>query len=188
MAYWRLSAFLAACTMMAGLTVASATPLEPQSSPTILPLAVTPATVLPGQTVHVSASGLSGLPITGQTACLGILGPGQNVELDRSPSFRPQIGTLTVSASGDGQANASVPSDLVVGSYRLILGPCSPHGAIAPLSTIAQATIVIAGTSGGVAALPTLPATGGVPTDVMEAILAIGAVAVALGFFLRRRR
>lgn len=165
-----------------GLAVAA--PLDPQASPPPFPLLVTPSTVRPGQTIHVSVSGLAGQPAAGQTNCLGILGPGQNVERNVSPQFRPQIGTMAVAANGTGHADATVPADLVGGSYRVIFGGCSPHGNIAPLSTIAQATITVIG--------PTspppprgLPLSGGVPTIAVVLIAATGVATTILGRALR---
>ena len=154
-------------------------------------LSVTPRMVHPGQIVHVSATGLAGLPIAGLTACLGILGPGQNVEQNLSPAFRPQIGTISVAADGSGQADPTIPLDLVPGNYRLILGGCSPHGNIAPLATIAQSTIAVTGSTliptPASGPFPGLPATGDVPTLVVQLVVAAGVIAVVMGLFLRRR-
>lgn len=184
----RIAATLFTFILLLALSVpAYAAPLDPRASSPPFPLAVTPSIVRPGQTIHVSVSGLAGEPVAGQTGCLGILGPGQNVEHNVSPQFRPQIGTMAVATNGTGHADATVPTDLVGGSYRVIFGGCSPHGNIAPLSTVAQATIAVVGPTPAPSPTPELPASGGVP--LLAAILgvAIGGAAMTLGVSLRKR-
>jgi hypothetical protein len=168
-------------------TFAFATAFAAQTAPLPLPLTVSSEQVVAGQTIHVSVAGLASQPIAGKTGCLGVLGPGQNVELNLSPAFRPQIGMLSVAVDGTGQTDAVIPANLVPGSYRLIFGGCSPNGTIAPLATLAQATIQVLGSASTPSPLPKLPATGGVPSEVVEVIAALGALALILGIWLRRR-
>lgn len=151
-----------------------------------LPLTVSPSTARPGQTIHVSVAGLAGLPVAGKTGCLGILGPGQNVERNVAPQFRPQIGLLAVAANGTGQADAQLPSNLVAGRYRVIFGGCSPHGNIAPLTTIAQAMITVIGPTATTPSVSRLPAAGGPPLVAAALAALIGVGAVALGLALRK--
>lgn len=187
---WQL-ALVTALLIALPFSSAFASPVTLQAPSPPLPITVSSSSVVPGQVIHVSATGLVGLPIAGQSGCLGILGPGQNVEQNLSPAFRPQIGTLAIAANGTGQADAVIPADLVPGSYRLIFGACSPHGKIAPLATIAQATIQVLGPTPRpipkVLLLPGLPASGGVPTAVVEFVVAIGGLSLLLGLWLRRR-
>jgi hypothetical protein len=167
---------------------AGAAPVDAPSGQAPRPLIVTPGTVRPGQTIHVSVTGLAGLPIDGKTGCLGILGPGGNVEQNVSPQFRPQIGTMEITANGGGHADASVPADLVGGVYRVILGGCSPHGNIAPLAAVAQATIIVVGPSPAPPPLPKLPATGGAPPIALALTALIGLGAMLLGLLLQGGR
>ncbi len=183
---WAAVVLLASLLLVACAVTAYAAPLDPQATPTPVPLAVTPSTVRPGQMIHVSVTGQAGLPIAGKTGCLGILGPGQNVERNLSPRFRPQIGTMAIAADGAGQADVQVPGNLVGGSYRVIFGGCSPHGNIAPLATIAQATISVIGPTPATGPASKLPATGGVPPIVPTLPSAIGLGVVVAGLALRR--
>lgn len=180
-------AALALILVTAFATPALAAPSDTPTSPAPFPLAVTPTTVHAGSVIHVSASGLANLPIAGTTAYLGILGPGQNVELNRSPQFRPQIGMLAVTANGTGQTDVTVPVNLVSGSYRVILGGCSPHGSIAPLATIAQATITVVSSSPAPASATRLPATGGLPSIATALSIIAGFGLAILGVAGRRR-
>ncbi len=190
--FYRLQLALGLAFLIA-LPVASAfaTSVAPLATTTPLALTISSSSVVPGQTIHVSATGLTGLPIAGQLGCLGILGPGQNVEQNLSPAFRSQIGTMAIALNGTGQSDAVIPAELVPGSYRLVFGGCSPQGTIAPLATIAQATIQVlepmpqpAPTRSPV---PNLPATGGVPTTVVEAVIGAGVLLLGIGLWLRRR-
>jgi hypothetical protein len=181
-----LAAVVLALTVAYGQT-ATAAPLGAAATPgPPLPLAVTPTVVRPGQQIHVSVSGLGGLPSAGKIGCLGVLGPGQNVALNRSPQFRPQIGTIAVGVNGSGQADATVPADLVPGSYQVVLGGCSPHGGLAPLATLAAATIQVIGPTATSPSPVRLPVTGGAPPIVAALLLALGLAAIFLGHGLRR--
>lgn len=128
-------------------------------------LTVAPTTVRPGQAIHVHAGGLTLPTEEGTALCLGILGPGRNLELGRSPAFRPQIGTVAINAAGSGDADVTVPTDLVAGSYRVVVGGCSPHGNIAPLGPVASATLTVVVAAPAPTPPPptprSLPATGG---------------------------
>lgn len=148
-----------------------------------IPLTVTPETVRPGQTIRVTASGLGGFA-AGTSACLGVLGPGRNVELNRSPAFRPRIGTIVIGANGAGQADVRVPSDLVGGTYRVILGGCSPLGNIAPLTVIAEGTLTVVMAPAGTSPQH-LPSTGGVPLVGAGLLGLIGLSAAFLKFACR---
>jgi hypothetical protein len=183
---WAAVVLLASLLLVAFGTTALAAPLDPQATPTPARLTVTPSTVRPGQTIHIAVTGLAGLPIAGKTGCLGILGPGQNVERNLSPRFRPQIAEMATAEDGTGQADAQVPANLVGGSYRVIFGGCAPHGDIAPLATIAQATITVVGPTVTPMPVPRLPSTGGTPP--VAALLAIigGLGLVRAGLALRR--
>jgi hypothetical protein len=153
---------------------AFATPAFAVSSPTVL---TSPTSATPGQLIQVMVSGLTA-PAAGTTQCVGLLGPGQNVELGRSPAFRPNLGTVAVSTVGEGQTSVTLPANLVAGTYRIVVGGCSPNGVIAPLAPVASATITVT-----TAATPRLPATGGVPVEV---VVAFAAIAIVLGVALRR--
>jgi hypothetical protein len=146
----RLLGFLVFVVAIAAL----ATPVAALSSPTVL---TSPTTATPGQQIQVMVSGFTA-PAAGTTQCVGLLGPGQNVELNLSPAFRPNLGTIAVSTVGEGQTSVTLPSNLVAGSFRIVVGGCSPNGFIAPLAPVASATITV--TTG---TTPRLPATGGVP-------------------------
>jgi hypothetical protein len=146
---------------------AFATPAFAISSPTVL---TSPSTATPGQQIQVMVSGLTA-PAAGATQCVGLLGPGQNVELGRSPAFRPNLGTVAISTVGEGRTSVTLPTNLVAGSYRIVVGGCSPNGFIAPLAPVASATITVS-----TAASPRLPSSGGLPVEV--------AVLLALALFL----
>ena len=121
-------------------------------------MAVSPAQAAPGDAVRVSVSGLAGLP-AGTSLCIGFLGPGNNLELGLSPSFRSRLGTVAISAAGSGTAEVRVPVQAAAGVYRIRVGGCPPQPDLAPLAAIAEAqlTVTRSGASG-------LPATGGAAT------------------------
>lgn len=119
-------------------------------------LTVSPAAAQPGETVRVAVSGIPGLPAGGATLCIGFLGPGQNLELGLSPSFRSRLGTVMVGADGAGAAEVRVPIQAAVGVYRVTVGGCPPQADLAPLAWVAEGRVTV--TRGGVVGLP---ATGG---------------------------
>jgi hypothetical protein len=152
-----------------------ATPVAALSAPTVL---TSPMIAAPGQQLQVMVSGFTA-PAAGTTQCVGLLGPGQNVELGRSPAFRPNLGTFPVSTVGEGHTTVTLPSNLVAGSYRIVVGGCSSNGFIAPLAPVAAATIsVVTNTP------PRLPGTGGVP---IAAWLLLGVLGILSGLALRRQ-
>lgn len=153
-----------------------------QESPAV---AISPSSARPGQTVHVAVSGLTAPNHVNTSLCVGILGPGRNVELGRTPAFRPRVGEVTIGANGAGQTDVRVPTDLVSGSYQLIVGGCARQPDLAPLATLAAATLTVT------TAAPTpakMPATGGVPENALPGAVALGLVALVFGVCLRRRR
>jgi hypothetical protein len=144
------------------------------STPTVL---TTPTTARPGESLRVNVTGLTA-PNAGTTQCVGLLGPGRNVEQGLSPAFRPNLGTVAVAVTGEGQTTVALPANLVAGSYRIVVGGCSPNGFIAPLAPVASATITV------VSMLPGgLPAAGGVPEIIA---FGMGFLALILGFVIRR--
>ncbi len=108
-------------------------------------IVVTPGAAAPGQTVHVSASGFAAENQVGATLCLGVLGPGRNVELGLAPSFRMRIGTLTIGPAGTGEADVQLPTNLAGGTYDLVIGGCPPQAGLAPLAVLARAPITVQG-------------------------------------------
>ncbi len=116
----------------------SAAPIQQATEPT---LQVSAETVAPGGSIHVAASGIA---VTEQTTlCLGILGPGQNVEEGLSPSFRLRLGQITVAADGTGNATVTIPTNLVPGSYRVTIGGCPPQADLPPLAALATANLMV---------------------------------------------
>ena len=127
---------------------------------------VSPAQVMPGDAVRVSVTGLTGLPMTGTNLCIGFLGPGNNLELGLSPSFRSRLGTVAIGAAGTGEADVRVPVQAAAGIYRIRVGGCPPQPDLAPLAAIAEAQLTV--TRGGASGLP---ATGG----ALSMLLPLGA-------------
>jgi hypothetical protein len=155
-------------------------------------LAVTPTTISPGQSIHVVASGVTAPNQAGATLCVGLLGPGNNVALGVTPSFRPNLGTIAISASGTGQIDVVTPSSLVAGSYQIVLGGCSPHLDIAPLAPIASATIQVPAAASTPTPAPTvsppkLPNSGGAPAATYPIFVGLAAIAALTGWRLRRQ-
>src|SRR5258708_6140132 len=165
---------LLGCIAVVALAISFATPAAALSSPTVL---TSPSSAVPGQQIQVTVSGFPA-PAAGTTQCVGILGPGQNVELGLSPAFRPNLGSLAVSTIGEGKSSVTLPTNLVAGTYRIVVGGCSPNGFIAPLAPVASATITVATTTP-----PRLPASGGTPP---AAWLLVGLLAIVSGAVLRR--
>jgi LPXTG-motif cell wall-anchored protein len=159
---------------LVGSTLAFATPVAALSAPTVL---TTPTTATPGQQLQVAVTGLTA-PAAGSIQCVGLLGPGQNVELGLTPAFRPNLGTFPVSTVGEGHTAVTLPANLVAGSYRIVVGGCSPNGFIAPLAPVASATITV------VISVPRLPATGGISPVVP---IVLGLLGMVTGVTLRRR-
>lgn len=158
----------------------SAEPLPQTSQPV---LTVSPATAAPGELVRVAASGFGRTTLAGATACIGFLGPGQNLELGLSPSFRVRLGTLTVDANGFGTADVHPPVQAALGTYRITIGGCSPQPDLAPLATVAETSLTLTRAATG------LPATGGAPTtDLHVATAFLLTVAGTLVAGLSRRR
>jgi hypothetical protein len=141
---------------------------------------VSPTQAEPGETVRVSVSGVSELPATGTTLCVGFLGPGSNLELGISPRFQSRLGTVAVSASGSGAADVRVPVQAAAGVYRIRVGGCPPQPDLAPLAAIAetQLTVTRSGPNG-------LPASGEAGPYGVAAAGMLAALVAAAG--LRRR-
>ena len=153
-----------------------------QENPSV---AISPTTARPGQSVQVTVSGLTASNHVNTGLCVGMLGPGRNVELGRSPAFRPRVGQVAIGANGAGQTEVQVPTNLVNGTYQLIVGGCAPEPDLAPLATLASTTLTV------VTATPTpteLPATGGAPSDVLAGLLAFGLAVLSIGIVARRSR
>ncbi|HUX88575.1 MAG TPA: hypothetical protein VMW65_16350 [Chloroflexota bacterium] len=169
-------------------------------------LTITPTTSSPGLTIHASVSGITTPFQQNITACLGILGPGNNVQENKSPSFRESIGMIAIDGQGSGQADVALPKDLVAGSYQVVIGSCPRQQGLAPLSAIASATMTIStgapsptvtprangtpgpGGSGKPVIQPTkLPATGGFPNVALLGLLVLGAATIGAGYVSKRR-
>jgi hypothetical protein len=165
---------LLGCAFVVVALTAFATPAFAVSSPTVL---TSPTTATPGQQIQVTVTGLTA-PAAGTTQCVGLLGPGQNVELGLSPAFRPNLGAVAVSTVGEGHTSVTLPANLVAGSFRIVVGGCSPNGFVAPLAPVASATITVV-----TAAAPRLPSSGGVP---IELVVGLALFVIALGVVLRR--
>ncbi len=168
---------LAAVLLAVPGTSARAAPLA--AAPT---LTAAPQVVRPGATIRVVASGLTAPP--GAVLCLGMLGPGRNVERGIAPAFRVRVGTISIGANGTGSAAVTVPGELTGGTYRLIVGGCAPQPGLAPLAALAATTLTVAGP----AAAPTpprLPATGGLPRPLLDRALAAAILLTAAGTALR---
>lgn len=144
---------------------------------------ISPTTARPGQSVQVAVAGLTASNHLNTSLCVGMLGPGRNVELGRTPAFRPRVGQVTIGANGAGQTSVSVPTDFVSGSYQLIVGGCAPQPDLAPLATLASATLsVVAATT-----TPTkLPSTGGAPRDALDYLFVMGLTVLSGGVIARR--
>ncbi|HVC35155.1 MAG TPA: hypothetical protein VNL16_16705 [Chloroflexota bacterium] len=147
-------------------------------------IAISPSTVQPGQAVHVTVSGFTAPNRVNTSACLGVLGPGRNVELGRSPAFRPRVGTIAIGANGTGQTDVQIPADLVSGSYQFIVGGCAPQPSLAPLVTFASTTLSVVTPT---PAPPKLPTTGGLPRAALLVVVACGTLALGTGLYLKRR-
>jgi hypothetical protein len=154
-------------------TLAFAAPVAAVSAPTVL---TTPTTAIPGQQLQVAVTGLTA-PAAGSIQCVGLLGPGQNVELGLTPAFRPNLGNFPVSTVGEGHTTVALPANLVAGRYRIVVGGCSPNGFVAPLAPVASATISVV-----TSAAPRLPATGGMPLALP---IVLGVLAILIGVALR---
>lgn len=146
-----IQAALASIALAAGLLLGAAQARAQEPA-----LRVAPSTARPGQTVQVAISNLTAH--AGTTLCLGILGPGRNVELGLTPAFRPRIGQVAIDAQGNGEAAAPLPQGLVPGSYRVIAGGCAPQPDLAPLATLASATVTVTGqATAGTTPTPSAP-------------------------------
>ncbi|MGH2459463.1 MAG: hypothetical protein ACRDIY_11410 [Chloroflexota bacterium] len=142
---------------------------------------ISPTTARPGQSVQVTVSGFTAPNHRNAILCVGLLGPGRNVELGRSPAFRPRVGQVVVGANGAGQTSVAVPADFVSGSYQLVVGGCARQPDLAPLAALASATLSVE------AATPaSLPATGGAPLGVLAGLLAVGVASLVGGIVARR--
>jgi hypothetical protein len=127
-------AAVALATVLARVTEALVftEPLSSQATPTPLPLAVAPPTARPGQSIHVFVSGLAGLPIAGNTGCLGILGPGQNVEAPLATIAEATISIIGptpihttwpgLPATGGVPDDRGVPAAAAIGLVATLLG------------------------------------------------------------------
>ena len=114
---------------------------------------VAPDSARPGQTIQIAVTGLTAQ--ANSTLCIGIIGPGQNVELGRSPAFRLRLGQVSLDAQGSGVLVATIATTVVPGPYHIVVGGCPPQPDMAPLAALASATLTVAGESppspGGVA-------------------------------------
>jgi len=173
-----LGCLLAAPLLGAPRATARAAPLA--AAPT---LAAAPRVVRPGATIQVTASGLTAPP--GAVLCLGVLGPGRNVELGIAPAFRLRVGTIAIGANGAGSAAVTVPGELTSGTYRLIVGGCAPQPGLAPLAALAATTLTVVGPTAAPPP-PRLPATGGLPLPLLDRALAAAVLLTAAGIALRR--
>ena len=146
---------------------------------------IAPTTARPGQSIQVTVSGLTAPNHVNTSLCIGILGPGRNVELGRSPAFRPRVGQVAIGSNGAGQTEVQVPTSLVNGTYQLIVGGCAPQPDLAPLATLASTTLTVAATT---PTPTTLPATGGAPSGALAGLLAFGLALLSGGIVARRER
>ena len=164
---------LAAGTLATGGPAVWAEPLSQGTGPSVV---VSPASVGPGEAVRVMVSGIGGLPAAGTSLCIGFLGPGNNLELGVSPSFRSRLGTVAISGGGTGTAEVRVPVQAAAGTYRIRVGGCPPQPDLAPLAAIAEGelSVVRSGPTG-------LPATGGFPRPMPMPMPTVGA-AMVLGW------
>lgn len=156
--------------LFGALMLAAALPALPAGAQGGPALSVTPSTVRPGQTIQVTAAGFTAPNQVGIPFCVGVLGPGNNVERNVSPQFRERVGLVDIDSAGKGKATLTAPANLVPGVYQLVAGGCPSQPDLAPLATLASATLTVvtpAGTSGAgtVAQVPQLPrampSTGG---------------------------
>ncbi len=164
-----------------------ASSLEPQAGPT---LSISPTTVGPGQVISVAASGFTASGQPGAILCLGLLGPDQNVELGRSPAFRRKIGQVTLGPNGTAQTTATMPSQLVAGSYRVVVGGCAPQPDLAPLAARASATLTVvtaSPTPSPTGAPSRLPASGDLPRQSLLLAGTLGFLLIGGGVGGRRR-
>src|SRR5579859_2529570 len=106
------------CFAVIAWAIIGATPAAALSSPTVL---TSPTSAVPGQQIQVSVSGFTA-PAAGTTQCVGLLGPGQNVELGLTPAFRPNLGSFPVPTIGEAKTSVTLPTNLVDGSYRIVVG------------------------------------------------------------------
>ncbi len=153
-----------------------------QESPVVT---VSPPTARPGQTIQVTVSGFTAPNHVNTSACVGMLGPGQNVELGRTPAFRPRVGLVAIGANGTGQTSVMVPASFVAGRYQVVVGGCARQPDLAPLAALASTDLTV------VVATPTptrLPATGGAPGSALAGLFIVGIAAVAGGLVSRRAR
>ena len=169
-------------------------------------LTIAPTTASPGLTIHATVSGISAPFLQNVTLCLGVLGPGNNVQENKSPSFREAIGMITIDGQGSGQADVALPKDLVAGTYQVVVGGCARQQGLAPLSAITVTTLTIStgapsptgtphatGTPGPASSVkpvvqPTrLPATGGFPNTASLGLLVLGAASIGAGWVSKRR-
>lgn len=151
---------------------------------------VSPSTVRPGETIQVKVTGFTAPNQVNGTLCFGVIGPGRNFELHKSPAFDLKIGEVTISATGTGQAAGQVPTQLASGSYRLVVGGCARQPDLAPLAALALTTltVVAAAPTPTPAPVPTrMPSTGGAPEAALLVALALGASCLVGGSCLRKR-
>src|SRR6266567_2598646 len=94
-----------AFAMVAGSVLLFAGSATALSAPTVF---TTPISAKPGARIRVNVTGFNA-PATGTTECVGLLGPGQNVELGLSPAFRPNLGAIVIPTSGESQIDVIIP-------------------------------------------------------------------------------
>ncbi len=102
-----------------------------------------PGSAVTGQSVVVRISGFTAPGEPGALLCVGILGPGQNLEQGLSPSFRLGLGQIAVGSDGTGEAQVQVPPQLASGTYRLIVGGCPPQTGLAPFAALAETELTV---------------------------------------------
>ncbi len=170
------AALAAGAVLASGLSPLGASPLLQGVGPAVV---VSPASAVPGDVVRVTISGFGGTTLAGFNACIGFLGPGQNLELGLSPSFRVRLGTVAIGTNGMGAADVRVPAQAASGVYRVTIGGCPPQAGLAPLAWQAETSLTVtrAGAMG-------LPATGGSSTNGLPVVAALvtlgGLIAIAL--------
>lgn len=148
--------------LLGALMLAAALPTLPAGAQRGLALSVMPSTVRAGQTIQVTATGFTAPNQVGVPFCVGVLGPGANVERNISPQFRERVGLVNIDSAGNGAATLVAPANLVPGVYQLVAGGCPPQPDLAPLATLASAALTVVSStgtsgSGGVAQVPQLP-------------------------------
>ena len=88
---------LVGAAAVAALAVGAGRPSQAAPEQAGAVLEVMPGVTTSGDYVRLAVSGLAGAPLAGTTACVGFLGPDQNLELGLSPRFQVRLGTVVIS-------------------------------------------------------------------------------------------